>query len=382
MWKRADKKTAEILRSKIRGSYAAVHIFFAMILVVIGLVFYSKVGKYQYIKEIVIDFSVLAFCGAVIFVIAAAVSHFQWKKIEKKLDTNNAMYHEAILVKKSHHVNTDPKLMNTFDVTVSLCGKKTNIKAVREVFTDCDIGEKIYVIDLIGEEAKYPSACVAVKTPEQPEARYSREEFGRIVDGILDGSIQPPVINEYEEGTRYSQAETNSDSPQKPQKRMINSEEQEQFIRQEKHQIHLYLAAIFLLLSLNVLLPWLTCLLRNTNNINFMAICCIGIILCSVVLCLFFAVLVRNSQKIKKCNKNIKELGSENVMCRTMTYKSSDYVKWTRRKQEYKMYYHTCLNENGRREVIESESSCRAEPGQKVCAVYFQNGDIKLYSDK
>lgn len=230
MWKRADKKTAEILRSKIEGSYAAVHIFFAIVLAVTGLVSLSKVGK---IKEIAIGFLVLAFCGAVILFIAAAVSHLRWKKIEKKLSTNNAMYHEATLVKKSRHVNTDPKLMNTFDVTVSLCGKNANIKAVREVFTDCDIGDKIYVIDLIGEEAKYRSTCISVKSLVQPEARYSREEFDRIIDGIFDGSIQPPVINEYEEGLRYSPTETNSCSPENPQKRMINSEEKELFIGQE-----------------------------------------------------------------------------------------------------------------------------------------------------
>lgn len=170
MWKKVDNKTYKRLYSmKNKGfvpSVGILSLIFLTIPIMIAPVDFGG-GLYSPIHVATV-FSMLGL--SLLFLILKIVFYFKERKIMYRLASgNNAAYTSAELILKdgSTKTQTSPDSgKNLFSVAVQIDGRKLSVSASRDAFTHKDIGDRVCLVDLLGEKAKNPHTCIALTQEE------------------------------------------------------------------------------------------------------------------------------------------------------------------------------------------------------------------------
>jgi len=173
MWKRIDNNFYDTLRTAHSYSYVPDYFTYPFIFLLLELLIIVPVLAYGQYPPMFIPLSAAAILITLPFFILGLSSLSKNKKIQNRIiASNNAEYHPATLVSKYTKASGsgDDNSANLF-VRVRLNGKIIKVRTRKDVYSICNEGDSIYVVDLIGEKAANPYTCIAVMNI--PENNYN-----------------------------------------------------------------------------------------------------------------------------------------------------------------------------------------------------------------
>lgn len=173
MWKRIDGNFYDTLRTAHSYDYAPDYFTYPFIFLLLELFVIVPVLIYGQYPPVFIPLSAAALLITLPFFILGIGFIIRKNNIKKRInESNNAEYCTATLVSKytgaSGRVYDDSA--NLF-VRVRVNGKIIRVRTRKDVYSVCNEGDSIYVVDLIGEKAANPYTCIAVMSI--PENNYN-----------------------------------------------------------------------------------------------------------------------------------------------------------------------------------------------------------------
>lgn len=173
MWKRIDNNFYDTLRTAHSSDYAPDYFTYPFIFLLLELLIIVPVLVYGKYPPMFIPLSAAALLITLPFFILGLSSLSKNKNIKKRIAAaNNAEYYPAALVSKYTRTAGSgyDNRANLF-VRVRLNGKIIKVRTRKDVYSICNEGDSIYVVDLIGEKAANPYTCIAVMNI--PENNYN-----------------------------------------------------------------------------------------------------------------------------------------------------------------------------------------------------------------
>ena len=378
MWKRIDNELYYSLKRKMNSGFVPMVGAYAFWFALTGLLLMLKLLQYREMDGLAVGFLLVFITITAVLVILTVICSKKEKEIKSCLESNHAHYTDAVIAKKSGDLSSRPSHNgdDLFDIIVSVGRKDIKVKCTIEVFTECQPGDKVYLVDLLGEEAANRRTCIAVKTVEAPEPGYTREQFGEIVDDIYEHT-----------GNRISGEvlfPADIKTPSIPQSSHIMTDNERAYLtaKERKHLIPTILPFPILVLFcvfLYCVSHGIILLEPQHSNIDsvssmmadklFVVFVLISI-LCFIISLGFFVDIM----------KTLSELKNPNLHCQRYLLKDINTAAYHAGRKSKTYYYYTCADKAGNQAVLEGYRRSGVKKGDTVIAVFFKPTDVKLYT--
>lgn len=381
MWKRIDNDFYNTLIAAHRYDYAPDYFTFPFIFLLLELMIAVPVFIYGQYPPMFIPVSALVLLITVIFFIIGIVYLVKKSNIKKRIqESNNAAYHPATLVSKYSRTagNTNSGDANIF-VGVRLNGRNMKVRTRKDVYSLCNIGDSIYVVDLIGENAASQYTCIAVMDIPQKvnyDNSYNNGYNNSYNNGYNDsygndlnsGYQQQNYGMQYENTMKYSENDTRITG------RAITGEERKKFIKEENKNLlkYKFLAAMFGIIAAGLLIVLIT--LNKEMNSSLERLVKLVMTLSGVFFAVSFLVLLVN---ILLCRDITERLRYGNIRVEDVMIRNIDTTHYRSGKIVYHHYYYNCVSDKGRVFVVDSRTKYRVSQGSRAVVVYFGDNDDK-----
>ena len=369
MWKRVD----DVLYQKLKKGYRNDNSFVIYLLLMIIFDFFLFSISGHFIDDM-FKIMIMIIIGAFVDMIAIVLCLRYVKKsyaVRERLKRNNARYTEAVLIAKGSVIDTSGTTSSDekyYQVYVSVGNVKIKTVCDRVLFSECIRGDRVYLVDLLGEEARNPRSCVAVKEISSPELIYNESDAEKMPDGLYDYAID----RMRETGIYVTAPENNKSKAEDEIKRPMNEDEKNIVIGMERKPVIVLLIVFLLILSTAVLS---FCVSRGVlligeedqqRQISDVVTTILPFSRVAVLPALFVLIYFGYVHL-----SNIRQIRRSTPLCAELRLVDKSNATYTSGKNQITIFYYTCENRYGTRIGIESVQRSSVRIGSKVLVVYY-----------